>query len=303
MSKFILCFSIVLVAVLQPGCTSFGRSQPLVLMTDFGTRDGAVNAMKGVAASVQRGLIVTDLTHDIPPYNIWEAAYRLQQTYKFWPEGTVFVSVVDPGVGSTRKSLVARSNSGHYFVGPDNGTFTLVGDESGFSDVRVINEKEYRRKGSEDSYTFHGRDLYAHVGALLAAGQVNATGMGQSIQPVNMVRLDYQKAELSGQNVKGTVTVLDINFGNVWTNIPRSMLLGAFPKARKYRLQIFKQGKKVYDGTLPLMDTFSGVAKGAPLLYFNSMLNLSVALNMANFAQRHAINSGPEWSVSVTPLK
>jgi len=300
MRRLALCFAIVL---LQSACTSFGRSQPLVLITDFGTKDGAVSAMKGVAASVHRGLVVSDLTHDIQPYNIWEAGYRLQQTYKFWPEGTVFVSVIDPGVGSTRKSVVARSNSGHIFVGPDNGTFTLVGDESGFSDIRVINEKEYRRKGSEDSYTFHGRDLYAHVGALLAAGQVSMSGMGPAIQQVNMARLEYQKAELSGQTVKGTVPVLDVNFGNVWTNIPRSLLLSKFPHARKYRIQIFNKGRKMYEGSLPLVDTFSGVAKGAPLLYFNSMLNLSVALNMANFAQRYAINSGPEWSVTVTPVK
>lgn len=303
MSSNVINSILVVLSLLAAGCASFARNQPLVLITDFGTRDGAVAAMKGVAASVDRELNISDLTHDVPPYNIWEAAYRLQQTYKFWPEGTVFVAVIDPGVGSTRKSIAARSNSGHIFVGPDNGLFTLVGDESGFSDIRVIKEQEYRRKGSEDSYTFHGRDLYAQVGALIAAGQLNLGGMGPQMQPAEMARLPYQKAEHQGKSVKGTLPVLDVNFGNVWTNIPRSLLLKTFPQARKYRVEIFKNGRRMYAATLPLVDTFSGVARGAPLLYFNSMLNLSVALNMASFAQRHGIQSGPEWSIQVTPAK
>jgi S-adenosylmethionine hydrolase len=257
--------------------------------------------MKGVATSVDSRILISDLTHEIRPYDIWEAAYRLQQTYKFWPKNSVFVFVIDPGVGSSRKSIVARSNSGHFFVGPDNGLLTLVGDESGFSEVRVIKESEYRRKGSEDSYTFHGRDLYAFVGAMVAGGQLNFSGMGESLPPDKMVRLAYQKPERAGRGIKGTVPVLDIAFGNVWTNIPRSMLLSAFPKARKYRTQIFHKSRRMYDGTLPLVDTFSGVAKGAPLLYFNSMLNLSVALNMANFSQRYGVHSGADWSVTVTP--
>ncbi len=303
MSGNVLRHAIFVLLFTLAGCATFSKPQPLVLMTDFGMKDGAVSAMKGVATSVDGRLIISDLTHDITPYNIWEAAYRLQQTYKFWPEGTVFVTVIDPGVGSIRKSLVARSNSGHYFIGPDNGLFTLIGDESGFSEIHIIKESEYRRKGSEDSYTFHGRDLYAYVGAMLAAGQIKFSGLGQTIQTVNMVRLNYQKAEVNGQMIKGTVPVLDVNFGNVWTNIPRSLILGAFPKARKYKVQIQNKGKLIYESVLPLMDTFSGVTKGAPLLYFNSMLNLSVALNMANFAQRYGVSYGPEWTVSVSPIK
>lgn len=284
-------------------CSTFGKPQPLVLMTDFGVKDGAVSAMKGVATAVDERIVISDLTHEIAPYNIWEASYRLQQTYKYWPKGTVFVTVIDPGVGSARKSIVALSNSGHIFVGPDNGLYTLVNDESGFKDVRVIKENEYRRKGSEDSYTFHGRDLYSYVGAMIAAGQLNVATMGEALPPAQMVRLNYQKAERSGDALKGTIPVLDVNFGNVWSNIPRSLVLSSFPQARKYRVQIFNKTRRVYEGTLPLVDTFSGVAKGAPLLYFNSMLNLSVALNMADFAQRYGIRTGPEWTINVTPAR
>ncbi len=301
--RFSLLLVFLISALLSSGCASLSRPQPLVLITDFGNKDGAVSAMKGVAAGVDARLMISDLTHDVPPYNIWEAAYRLQQTYKYWPKETVFVAVIDPGVGSSRKSLVAKSNSGHFFVGPDNGLFTLVGDESGWSEVHVIEENAYRRKGSEDSYTFHGRDLYAFVGAQLAAGHLRFNGLGQIYPPAQMVRLAYQKAELSGNTIKGTIPVLDPNYGNAWSNISRSMMLTAYPKSRKYRVVIARAGRKHFEGTLPLVDTFAGVAKGAPLLYFNSLLNLSVALNQANFAERYGIKGGPDWTITVSPVK
>src|SRR6185437_13933688 len=105
---------------------SFAQNKIVVFQTDFGLQDGAVSAMKGVAMGVSQDLKLFDLTHEIPAYNIWEAAYRLQQTAQYWPAGTVFVSVVDPGVGSERKSVVLKTKSGHFFVTPDNGTLTLI---------------------------------------------------------------------------------------------------------------------------------------------------------------------------------
>lgn len=301
--RFSLLLAFLIPSLLLSGCASLSRPQPLVLITDFGNKDGAVSAMKGVAAGVDSRLMISDLSHDIPPYNIWDAAYRLQQTYKYWPKETVFVAVIDPGVGSTRKSIVGKTKSGHYFVGPDNGLFTLVGDESGWSEVRVIEENAYRRKGSEDSYTFHGRDVYAFVGAQLAAGHLRFGGLGQVYPTANMVRLNYQKAEKSGNSIKGTVPVLDPNYGNAWTNISRSLLLATFPQVRKYKVSIQRAGRKYYQGTLPLVDSFAGVPKGSPLLYFNSLLNLSVALNQANFAERHGIKGGPDWTITVSPVK
>lgn len=292
--------SIYMVVALS-ACASFSKPKPLVLTTDFGTRDGAVSAMKGVAAAVDSRIPVSDLSHEIQTYNIWEGAYRLKQTYSYWPAGTVFVSVIDPGVGSNRRSLVGLTQSGHYFVGPDNGLFTLVGDESGWKEVRVIKESEYRRKGSADSYTFHGRDVYAYVGALLAAGQLNFKGLGQVVAASELVRLPYQKAEVKGKAIFGNIPVLDPNYGNVWTNIPRGLVLSQNPKVRKYSVKIAHKGRVVYTGVLPLVDTFAGVARGTPLLYFNSLLNLSVALNQANFANTHRVGSGPDWTIELLP--
>ena len=111
-------------------------SEALVFQTDFGLKDGAVSAMKGVAFGVDRTLPLQDLTHEIPAYNIWEASYRLYQTLNYWPKGTVFVSVVDPGVGTDRKSVVLKTKSGHYIVSPDNGTLTLVAEHFGIEAVR-----------------------------------------------------------------------------------------------------------------------------------------------------------------------
>src|ERR1700750_210757 len=146
-----------------------GQNKIVVFQSDFGLKDGAVSAMKGVAMGVSPDLKLFDLTHEIPAYNIWEAAYRLEQTVRYWPAGAAFVSVVDPGVGTARKSVVLKTKSGHFIVTPDNGTLTLVAQSLGIAEVREIDEKINRRKGSEGSYTFHGRDVYAYTAARLAA--------------------------------------------------------------------------------------------------------------------------------------
>src|ERR1041384_3917025 len=142
----------------------------LVFQSDFGIKDGAVAAMKGVSTSVSKDLQIYDITHEITAFNISEAAYRLNQSASYWPAGTVFVSIVDPGVGSARKSIVMKSKTGHYFVTPDNGTLTLVAESMGVEAVREIDETKNRLKGSNESYTFHGRDVYAYTAARLASG-------------------------------------------------------------------------------------------------------------------------------------
>ena len=151
---------------------------PLVFQSDFGNVDGAVSAMFGVAYSVDPTLLISNLTHEITPYNIWEASYRLIQTVNYWPAGTVFVSVVDPGVGSTRRSIAVRTADGHYIITPDNGTLTHIKRMTGIAEARIIDETVNRLQGSGESYTFHGRDIYAYTGARLAAGIIDFAGIG-----------------------------------------------------------------------------------------------------------------------------
>ncbi len=172
--SWFICFVIFL-------CGCHEKKSAIVFQTDFGTKDGAVNAMKGVAYNVDADLQLFDLTHEIPAYNIWEAAYRLNQVASYWPAGTVFVSVVDPGVGTERRSIVLKSKSGHYFVTPDNGTLTLIIDELKMEAVRQIDESVNRRNNSDSSYTFHGRDVYAYTAAKLASGKISFEEVGPLI--------------------------------------------------------------------------------------------------------------------------
>ena len=145
----------------------------VVIQTDFGLADGAVSAMYGVAFNVDPELGVYNLTHEIPQYNIWEASYRLYQTVQYWPKETVFVSVVDPGVGTKRLSVVVKTADGHYIVTPDNGTLTHINESIGIVAVRQIDERVNRLPNSGESYTFHGRDVYVYTAARLAAGVIS----------------------------------------------------------------------------------------------------------------------------------
>ena len=216
----------------------------VVYQSDFGLKDGAVSEMKGVAMGVSPALKLFDLTHEIPAYNIWEAAYRLQQTVTYWPAGTVFVSVVDPGVGTNRKSVVLKTKSGHFIVTPDNGTLTLVAESLGIDSLREIDENVNRRKGSQQSYTFHGRDVYSYTGARLAAGIISFAEVGRLL-PDSVVSIAYQKASLSGERIKGNIPILDIQYGNVWTNIPTDLFNKLQPKfGDMLHLIIFKQRQK-----------------------------------------------------------
>ena len=156
----------------------FSQNNVLVFQSDFGQKDGAVSAMKGVAVGVSTDLKIFDLTHEIPTFNIWEAAYRLSQTAQYYPTGTVFVSVCDPGVGTSRHSVVLLTKSGHYFVTPDNGTLTLIAEQLGIQEIREIDEVKNRRQNSEESYTFHGRDVYAYTGARLASKSITFEEVG-----------------------------------------------------------------------------------------------------------------------------
>lgn len=275
----------------------------LVLQTDFGQRDGAVAAMKGVAFGVDSGLPIFDLSHDNRPFDIWEGAYRLKQTAAYWPAGTVFVSVIDPGVGTDRKSVVLKTKSGHYFVGPDNGTWTLVAEDLGIAEVRRIDEARNRLKGSDRSYTFHGRDVYAYTGARLAAGAITFEDVGPLL-PAQVVQLAYTKAQRKGEVLEGGVPQLDVQYGNVWTNIPDSLVAPwAARPGDRFRVRFLRAGKVVFDGVMPFANTFGEVPAGSPLLYLNSLLNLSVALNQGSFAEKHGIAAGSEWSVQVERAK
>jgi S-adenosylmethionine hydrolase len=214
--KKIYVLAAAVILFVAAGCTGTRKQGVVVFQTDFGLKDGAVSAMKGVATGVDPDLKLYDLTHEIPAYNIWEAAYRLQQTAPFWPAGTVFVSVVDPGVGTSRKSVVLKTKTGHYFVTPDNGTLTLISQSLGIESVREIDEVLNRRKNSQASYTFHGRDVYAYTGARLAAGTIGFEQVGKELTP-EVVTIPYQKPVVQGDSIMGFLTFNTATFGRTLT--------------------------------------------------------------------------------------
>ena len=259
--------------------------------------------MKGVCLEIDPDLSLHDLTHEIPPYNIWEGAYRLHQTAPYWPRGTVFVSVIDPGVGTDRRSVVLKSKSGHYFVTPDNGTLTLVAEALGIEDIRSIDEEENRRKNSLQSYTFHGRDVYAFTAARLASGVITFEEVGPLLGD-SVIRLHYQKPLLTADSIVGNVPILDIQYGNVWTNISDSLFRQiGLNHGDVMEVCIRCRDSVVYYGTVPFVETFGAVPEGKPLAYLNSLMNLSLALNLRSFADSFHIKSGPEWNVAVKKAK
>src|SRR5688572_15256190 len=272
----------------------------IVLQTDFGLKDGAVAEMKGVALSVEPTLQLFDITHEIPPYNIWEASYRLNQAATFWPKGTVFVSVVDPGVGTERKSVVLKTKSGHYFVSPDNGTLTLVAKSLGIDEIREIDETVNRRKGSERSNTFYGRDVYAYTAARLAANKISFKKVGKKLAD-SVLTINYQEVVFDNGIIKGNIPVLDIQYGNVWTNIPDSLIYKAGMKyGDSLRVEIFNNDSSVLKTIAPLVKTFGDVPEGSSLAYFNSLMNFSVAMNKENFSNKYNVYSGPGWSIQIS---
>lgn len=275
-------------------------SFPLVFQSDFGLSDGAVSAMYGVALKVGPELKIYDLTHEIPPYNLWEASYRLVQTVAYWPEGTVFVSVVDPGVGSSRRSIVVQTKGNQFIVTPDNGTVTHVKKYVGLRRAWELREDVNRLSGSELSYTFHGRDVYAYTGARLAAALINPADVGGEVDPETLVQLPLVPAVREGDVVSGTIDALDVRFGSLWSNIPHDLFqaLGIAYGAR-VEVSIRNDTREVYRNTMTLGRSFAEVNVGEPLVYINSLLNVAVAINQGSFARAYNIGTGLSWKISV----
>ena len=277
---------------------------PLVFQTDFGLVDGAVSAMYGVAYTVNPMLKIHDLTHDITPYNIWEASYRLIQTINYWPEGTVFVSVVDPGVGSDRKSIVAKTKSGRYIVTPDNGTLTHVIRLEGIEAVRQIDENVNRLPRSGESYTFHGRDVYAYTGARLAADVIDFEGVGPELPVDALMELPIVEPVLDGNAVCGTIDVLDVRFGSLWTNIPRSLFMETGVKyGDRVSITIENDTRCVYRNIIQYAKSFADVYVGEALAYVNSLDCMAIAINQGSFARAYNIGTGNSWRIRIAPFK
>jgi len=256
----------------------------IVFMTDFGVQDDSVAICKGVMYSIAPDLRIVDLTHQVTPYSILDGARLLYGTTPYYPEGTVFVAVIDPGVGSARKAVVVKSKGGQYFVLPDNGLITLVADRDGIEGAREITNREWMIGGRLSS-TFHGRDVFSPAGAHLARGD-DWLKVGPVLDPKQLVRLDVKQATLDEKGLHGQVIATDGPFGNLVTSIDAGQFLKlGYQHGQNVPVKLGER-----ELTVPFVHTFSDVPVGKPLLYIDSRGRLALAINQGNFAENYHVS-------------
>jgi S-adenosylmethionine hydrolase len=253
----------------------------IVFMTDFGTANDAVAICKAVMIGVAPDVRIMDITHQVTPYQIGEASRILSGVTPYYPAGTVFVVVVDPGVGTSRKAVIVKTKKGQYFVVPDNGLMTPIVDADGLEGAREITNPAWMI-GDKISSTFHGRDIFSPAAAHLALGE-DWTQAGPTVDV--LVRLNPPTATVDAKGISGEVIGLDDPFGSLISNIS-----GDDFKKLGYALDekvTVKIDNKPY--TLPYVKTFMGVAVGEPLLYLDSRNRVGFAVNQRDFSKIYKV--------------
>jgi hypothetical protein len=257
--------------------------------------------MYGVVKSVDRSLEIMDGTHEIPNHDIWSASFRLYQPMNFWPEGTIFVSVVDPGVGTARKGCVAQTSNGYFIVTPDNGSLTHVKAWIGIDDVREIDENVNRLKGknTEETSVFHGRDVFAYCAARLASGQIGFAGVGPAYPVDEIITLPILEPVMEAEGrLRGIIEINDPNFGNLWTNIPQPLFTEAgFSYGEDVQVTVWHDGTVVFQETIPHERSFGFVPKGAPVIYTNELMRISLAVCEGRFSEKYGLGYGSDWEI------
>ena len=275
----------------------------LVFQTDFTYKEGAVSSMYGVVKSVDRELEIMDGTHELPQYDTWNASYRLYQSLQFWPEGTIYVSVVDPGVGTARKACVAKTVDGYYIVTPDNGALTHVKRMIGIESVREIDEtiNRLKGKGTEGVAIFHGRDLFGYTAARLASGIIDFEGVGPEYSVDEIVEHPILEPVIEKGKVEGIFEINDPNFGNLWTNIPLQAFKDAgFEYGNTIHVTIYEKEEIRFEKDVFFHQSFGFVEKGEPIIYNNELMKVAMAVSQGSFCEDHKLNYGPEWKVVFT---
>jgi S-adenosylmethionine hydrolase len=280
-----MLFAIALLLVSTSALFAQGAPAPRVIgfMTDFDVKDDAVGICKAVMLGIAPRATIVDITHQVTPFDIAQAGRFLAGSAPYFSHDAVFVAVIDPTVGSTRKAIIAKSKVGQYFVLPDNGMITQLADRDGLVGAREITNPAWMI-GAKLSSTFHGRDIFSPAGAHLARGD-DWTEAGPALDVANLVRLKNTTSAIDATGLHGQVIGTDGPFGNLVLNVPAE----SFAKLG-YRL-----GDRVHvtiagtDYTLPFVKTFSDVPVGDGLLYIDSRGRLSVGIDQGNFAEVHHV--------------
>ena len=255
----------------------------IVFMTDFGVANDAVAICKGVMWSINPDLRIVDLTHQVTPYSILDGARFLAGASPYYPSSTVFVTVIDPGVGSARKAVVVKSKRGQYFVLPDNGLITLVADRDGIEGAREITNPSWMR-GEAISSSFHGRDIFSPVGAHLAQGE-DWTEVGPELEVKSLVRLNIPLAKKDEKGIAGEIIALDDPFGSLISNIEgKDFLSLGYAQGDKVRVTLGERRM-----VLLFAKTFSDVPVAEPLVYIDSRGYVGLAVNQRDFARTYSV--------------
>jgi len=287
-----LVWAVVAAAMAIP--TSAQQAAPtkvIGFMTDFDVKDDAVGICKAVMDGVAPGVRIIDITHQSEPYNIAMGSRFLAGSAPYYPKDAVFVVVIDPGVGSTRKAIIAKSRVGQFFALPDNGLLTLVQDRDGIVEAREITNPAWMI-GSGISSTFHGRDIFSPAGAHLARGD-DWTTAGPALDVTKLVRLDLKTATLDAAGLHGEVIGTDGPYGNLVLNVPREIFMQLGYKIGD-QVPVTLDGKKF---AFPFVKTFSDVPVGKELFYIDSRGRLSLGINRSDFSQTYKVGEGATLSI------
>jgi S-adenosylmethionine hydrolase len=289
---------IFIAAAVALAATAIAAQQPapapskvIGFMTDFDVKDDAVGICKAVMDSVAPGVRIIDITHQSEPYNIAMGARFLAGSAPYFPKDAVFVVVIDPGVGSKRKAIIAKSRVGQFFVLPDNGLLTLVEDRDGIVAAREITNPAWMI-GPGISSTFHGRDIFSPAGAHLARGD-DWTKSGPTLDITKLVRLDLRNATVDAEGLHGQVIGTDGPFGNLVLNVPAEIFAQLGYKLGD-QVPVTLAGKHY---VFPFVRTFSDVPVGKELFYIDSRGRLSLGIDQGNFSETYKVGEGAELTI------
>lgn len=254
----------------------------IALMTDFGSGDGDVGVMKGVIAGISPQAHIIDITHDVAPQNVPSAAWILAAAYHYFPAGTVFVCVVDPGVGSSRGAIAVHAGD-WFFVGPDNGLFTYILQEQPVHAACLLTNPAYHL--SYVSSTFHGRDIFAPVGAYLAGG-IPISELGTQLDPAMLQRINIEPPTRHGTDIDARIIHVD-NFGNLIANIPLPTVPDLFDASKVQA--IFPAGRVVDRRRRFFAE---GPDDGQPFIYGDSSGYVGIAVRNGSAAKMLGVRFG-----------
>jgi S-adenosylmethionine hydrolase len=285
--QYLLVVMFLLIPLLPlAGWAEAGRQLKTIgFMTDFDVKDDAVGICKAVMDGIAPGVHIMDITHQVTPFDIAQGARFLAGSAPYFPSDAVFVVVVDPTVGSTRKAIIAKSKKGQFFVLPDNGLLTLIQDRDGIEAVREIRNPAWMI-GAKTSSTFHGRDIFSPAGAHLARGD-DWTTAGPVVEVSSLARLDLKTATIDATGLHGQVIGTDGPFGNLVLNVPAETFARLGYKLGEM-VPVDLAGKQYL---FPFVKTFSDVGVGKPLFYIDSRGRLSLGVNQRNFSTLYGVEA------------